>query len=499
MTSPRHSSDSTPELAVAVSLAQDHPLALSLASQLLEQGLWFTGIESQSLPARLPGHLSPHRAALLDEDLLRSIEETHGDELRRLSDFAASGYVFALENSSIAGINDVQRDTKFFQDVITSSCVYNAIAHAGLTRYHPEAARIQDSRPTEQIIAEIKAKVLRFMATSRRWHEYSLHYWQTAVGLLRSGGHEDLRQPLINCLLAMSKVPLCSEFHDRVAGFFAGAWLLDQTGDRTLFDAVRREMDDVLARGPRTEGLIGAGGRTDDPLWINRAGQPWSEHGTTVRRDVVWTETLHMHGGVLGALSRVTGDRRYLDEALKYVAYLRDVHLDSDGLLWHCTRRGKPISSKWTRGSSHAVYGMLYLLDEMPLSQPERRPVEDLIRAVLRGLKRVQDPTTGLWRNVLDNPGARVECSGSTGFALACARGIRDGWLDRAEFAPMLRAALRGLRRLYWRGGLAANCRGTATGIEPAYYLARQQGWGPIPQYALALVDAERAGVSIDG
>ena len=104
---------------------------------------------------------------------------------------------------------------------------------------------------------------------------------------------------------------------------------------------------------------------------------------------------------------------------------------------------------------------MLYLLDEMRLGQPERRPVEDLIRAVLRGLKRVQYPTTGLWRNVLDNPGARVGCSGSTGFARASARG-------------------------------------TATGIKPAYHLARQQGRGTIPQYALALVEAERAGIGLD-
>ena len=495
--SPRHA-PCAPELAVAVSLPQDHPLALSLASQLLEQGLWFTGIEDQTLPGRLPERLGDHRAVLLDEDLFGSIEAARGEELRRLAEFAGKGFVFGLENSSIAGISSVQRDTKFFMDVITSSCVYNAITHAGLTRYHPEAFRAQDARPTEQIIGQIKAKIVRFMATSRRWHEYTLHYWKPAIALLRNG-HEELRQPLIDSILAMSATPMSSEHHDRVAGFFATAWLLDETGRREPFEAVRREMDDVIRRGPRTEGLIGPAGRVDDPLWLERGGRPWSEAGTTVRRDVVWTETLHMHGGVLGALARVTGDRRYLDEALKYVAYLRNVHLDSDGLLWHCTRKGKPVSAKWTRGNSHAIYGMVYLLDEIPRGTSERGPVEDLIRTVLRGLKRCQDPATGLWRNVLDHPGARVESSGTTGFAVACARGIRDGWLDREEFGPMLRAALRGLRRCYWREGMAANCRGTATGIEPAYYLARQQGWAPIPQFAMALAEAEGAGISIDG
>jgi hypothetical protein len=56
----------------------------------------------------------------------------------------------------------------------------------------------------------------------------------------------------------------------------------------------------------------------------------------------------------------------------------------------------------------------------------------------------------------------------------------------------MVRRAWEGLKQLYWRGGMAANCRGSAYGLDDAYYLERPQGWAKMPHMLLAATEMAR-------
>ena len=162
-------------------------------------------------------------------------------------------------------------------------------------------------------------------------------------------------------------------------------------------------------------------------------------------------------------------------------------HIEDDGLVNHCTRNGERVGHTWARAQSHALYGMLHVLEEMEGGDPERQSIIDLMRRVGRGLKIHQDAETGLWRNLVDHPAARLEVTGTAGFTYVYGRGVREGWLAADEFGDMVRRGREGLKLCYWRNGFAASCRGTYWGLDPVHYLARPQGWSKLPQALMAL------------
>ena len=475
-----------PELAVVTHLGMEHPLMLSLASQLLEHGVFLTDLRGQTFLTDLPDDLTNYKAVALTQGAFETVRRDSA-QLERLDEFARHGFVFALDNA----LDDSGRFTdKGWYDVKTSGFVYDMIAHAGLTRGHPEVRRIQDTRPDEQLLSGFKERLLDYLARVRHWGEFHLHNWKAAMALLNTGEHEDVRDPIIRAIRESCEHMPPAIHHDQVAGLFATAWLLEQTGDRGPLDRARAIVGRVLAERPETEGLVSGTGFVRDPLCLEH--QPCPGSGGTQRRKVLWTEMLHMHGATLGVLTRVTGERSYQDEGMRVIRYLREHHQDHDGLLFHCSRDGRPIAGKWSRGQAHAMWGMLYLIEEMDDGDPCRAEVLDFLHRIGQGLKACQDPQTGLWRNVLDCDLSRVESSGTMCFGYTFARCINQGWLRAEDFADMVCKAYRGLKRMYWRGGMAVNCRGTGTGADLAYYIARPQGWAPVPWFTMTLVETTR-------
>jgi rhamnogalacturonyl hydrolase YesR len=134
---------------------------------------------------------------------------------------------------------------------------------------------------------------------------------------------------------------------------------------------------------------------------------------------------------------------------------------------------------------------MMFTLEEMDAKDPKRQTILDVIHRLGQGLAKAQDPTTGLWRNEVSVPFARVESSCTAGIVYAYGRCILEGWLPREQYEPMVLRAWEGLRRMYWSKGLAAQCRGTAIG-PTSFYVSRPQGWGAVPQLLMAATVATR-------
>ncbi len=477
-----------PEVAVITALGPDHPLLKSLISQLLENGVYFDVGPDQALFGSMPPR-EGYKALVFDEPALEAALRDP-DQRRRLDEYAKKGgFVFEIaepiEGRTRPGVN-----ANWLVDLVTSQRAYDMITHASLTRFHPEMKRLLLARPVDRMLSELQAEMMPRLETMESWGEYTLHYWKAAQALLETGRHPEMRDALIASIRRAAGHMTTASWADDVAGYFATAWLFDQTGDKEPLSKARAFLDRIIADRPRTMGVLTYGGFVSDPLGLS---QGWTtQERTTVRRDVVWTEIMHFHGPAFASMTRVTRDRKYLDEAIKLADHIARYHLRPDNLLAHCTRDGKPVAGAWARGQTHALYGLLYMLEEMQPDEPAFARVLDCIRRVGQGLRRCQDNETGLWRNVIDNPSARLESSSSIGITYVYARCIREGWLERGEFEPMLRRSWEGLRRFYWRQGMAANCRGTATGVDEVYYLARQQGWGRMPHMILATVEMQR-------
>ena len=80
-----------------------------------------------------------------------------------------------------------------------------------------------------------------------------------------------------------------------------------------------------------------------------------------------------------------------------------------------------------------------------------------------------------MWRNVIDRPGAYSEYSATAMIATAMLRGIRNGWIDRQTYAPLVDNAWKAiLARTGTDGALVDVCESTGTrGLTDDDYLRR--------------------------
>jgi len=120
------------------------------------------------------------------------------------------------------------------------------------------------------------------------------------------------------------------------------------------------------------------------------------------------------------------------------------------------------------------------LLLSLPADQPERPPVMAAYRKMMAALLKFQG-RDGLWRQLIDDPSAWTETSGSGMFAFALVTGVKSGWLDSESYGPAARRAWLGLiSHLNPDGNLRDVCVGTNQGKTRQFYLDRPRAVGDL-------------------
>ena len=96
----------------------------------------------------------------------------------------------------------------------------------------------------------------------------------------------------------------------------------------------------------------------------------------------------------------------------------------------------------------------------------------------MKGLASWQAPD-GMWREIIDRPGAYREETATAMILTAMARGVRLGWLDRS-YTPAVDRAWRALAaHITEDGGLVDVCTGTGAGPTVALLLRSAGDRGP--------------------
>ena len=136
----------------------------------------------------------------------------------------------------------------------------------------------------------------------------------------------------------------------------------------------------------------------------------------------------------------------------------------------------------WGRGNGFPALGIAWSLTELPENAPGRAEMLQVFRAHMEALTRHQDPT-GAWHQVIDKPESYRELTATSMIALAMARGVRLGWLDRAKYDPVIQKAWYALRtRIAPDGGLVDVCTGTGKQKTLRDYYDRPAILGPDPR-----------------
>jgi hypothetical protein len=183
-----------------------------------------------------------------------------------------------------------------------------------------------------------------------------------------------------------------------------------------------------------------------------------------------WSDSLFMDVPILAMAGALTGERRYFDMAARHHAFMQTIVRRPDGLYRHQAS----ANAAWGRGNAFPALGLALTLSEFPKEHPEFPRLLASYRTHMAALARFQDEN-GMWRNVIDRPGAYAEYSATAMIATAMLRGIRHGWIDRATYEPLIQKAWAAiLGRTTADGRLVDVCESTGTrGLTDQDYLRR--------------------------
>jgi len=183
-----------------------------------------------------------------------------------------------------------------------------------------------------------------------------------------------------------------------------------------------------------------------------------------------WSDSLFMDVPILAKAGALTGDRRYFDMAARHVAFMQQIVLRPDGLYRHQAS----AEAAWGRGNAFPALGLALTLSDFPADHPAYARLLASFQQHMAMLARFQDEN-GMWRNVIDRPGAYPEYSATAMIATAMLRGIRMGWLDPRVYQPLVDKAWQAIQlRTGADGQLVDVCESTGTrGMTDQDYLRR--------------------------
>jgi hypothetical protein len=341
------------------------------------------------------------------------------------------GLVDALSQSSVIDIGRVPA-----RRVDASTRLLESLGTVALSDAHQEVARRLTRTP--RALAEELARVYG--------QDFTQPNYIAAVALVSRLrlGERDAVEPLLTPYLTGEKDSFARPSQSSLAAHLV------------FFEHARRARDD------RAKALV-----------LRAAASGFTENGEL--REFMplhggWSDSLFMDVPILAMAGALTGERRYFDMAARHVAFMQRIVLRPDGLYRHQAS----ADAAWGRGNAFAALGLALTLSEFPKDHPGYPQMLASYRTHMEALARVQDEN-GMWRNVIDRPGAYPEYSATAMIGTAMLRGIRNGWLDRNAYEPRVQAAWNAiLMRTGTDGRLVDVCESTGTrGLTDQDYLRR--------------------------
>jgi len=254
----------------------------------------------------------------------------------------------------------------------------------------------------------------------------------------------------------------------------------------------------------------GLGGKQLRP-WIDNYAD-WVAHqqfrltdGTLARNrplpNSLWLDDLYMSVPCLAQMGKLTGERRYYDDAVRQVLqFSQRMFVQEHGLYMHGWVQGMdphPVFH-WARANGWALMAMAELLEVLPADHPGRARVLEQYRAHAAGLVAVQGHA-GLWHQLLDRSDSYEETSASAMFVFGLAHGINRGWLDPLAFGPTVSLGWNAVaKKVTVKGQVEGTCVGTGMGWDPMFYryrpvhLLAAHGYGPVFLAGAEMIELRR-------
>ncbi len=219
----------------------------------------------------------------------------------------------------------------------------------------------------------------------------------------------------------------------------------------------------------------------------------WLSDGTLARnrpqKNTLWLDDLFMGVPALAQMGKLTGDKKYFDDAVKQVLqFSRRMFNKELGIYMHGWVEEMTVHPEfhWARANGWALLTMCELLDVLPADHPGRKAVLEQLQAHVKGLTGYQSGK-GLWHQLLDKNDSYLETSASAIYTYCIARAINKGWIDAKAYAPVCILAWNAVAtKVNDKGQVEGTCVGTGMAFDPAFYYYRPvnvfaaHGYGPV-------------------
>ncbi len=179
----------------------------------------------------------------------------------------------------------------------------------------------------------------------------------------------------------------------------------------------------------------------------------------------MWLDGLYMASPFLARYGKVFNEPAAFDEVTKQILLMdRHAYDPASGLFYHGwdEKRAQSwanpdtgcSSGFWGRAIGWYAMAIVDCLDDLPPAHRDAEAVREVLRRLADGVARHQDPTTGLWWQVMDQGGREgnyLESSASSMFVYALAKGINRGHLPREKLLPVVLKGYEGLVKNFIR------------------------------------------------
>jgi len=204
----------------------------------------------------------------------------------------------------------------------------------------------------------------------------------------------------------------------------------------------------------------------------------------------IWIDDMFMITAVQAQAYRATGDRKYIDRAAsEMVLYLDKIQLEN-GLFYH----SPDAHFSWGRGNGWMAVGMAEILRILPSDNLNRARIMEGYHKMMGALLKYQEED-GMWRQIIDDPEAWKETSGTAMFTYAMITGVKNGWLDSKTFGTAARKGWLALTSyINVNDELTEVCEGTNIKNDRNHYIQRKRivgdlhGQAPLLWCATALL-----------
>ncbi|MBL7738622.1 MAG: glycoside hydrolase family 88 protein [Chitinophagaceae bacterium] len=207
------------------------------------------------------------------------------------------------------------------------------------------------------------------------------------------------------------------------------------------------------------------------------------------QKNTLWLDDLYMGVPALAQMGKLTGDKKYYDDAVKQVKQFTQRMFNKEkGVYMHGWVESMETHPefRWARANGWAIMTKVELLDVLPESHPGRKFVLDQLKAHAKGLASYQSGS-GFWHQLLDRTDSYLETSATAIYAYCIARACNKGWLDPVTYAPMAMLAWNAVAtKVNDKGQVEGTCVGTGMAFDPAFYYHRPvnvfaaHGYGPV-------------------